>query len=298
MIDAYLDFARGYYRHKDGTPTSESPAIKSAMARLRTYYGSLPCNDFGPRKLRKLVDKMKDEKLARGTINGYVKRLKMAFKWATSEELIDPSVFHGLFAVGGLRRFRGGRETAPVRPVSQTAIDAAVERLSPVVAAMVRLHVLLGCRPGELCLMRPCDIDRTGEVWEYRPERHKTQYAGHTRVIAIGPQAQEILRPFLERAVGAYCFCPREAWQAGGYNPPGDCYLVSSYRVAVGRACKRAGITPWTPNQLRHTTATRIRRRFGIEAAQAILGHADADVTLVYAEKDQKLAADVARAMG
>jgi integrase len=146
--------------------------------------------------------------------------------------------------------------------------------------------------------MRPCDIDRTGEVWTYRPQRHKTEYCGHDRLIMIGPKAQEILRPFLSRPEEQYCFCPREAWQAGGYNPPGDCYRVSSYRVAVARACKRAGIKRWTPNQLRHTTATRIRGQFGIEAAQAILGHADADVTLVYAEKDQKLAADVARAMG
>ena len=30
----------------------------------------------------------------------------------------------------------------------------------------------------------------------------------------------------------------------------------------------------WSPNQLRHTHATEVRRRFGLEAAQVALGHA------------------------
>jgi site-specific recombinase XerC len=54
----------------------------------------------------------------------------------------------------------------------------------------------------------------------------------------------------------------------------------------------------WTPNQLRHSAATEIRRRFGLEAAQTVLGHSKADVTQVYAERDYALAANVARQIG
>src|SRR5262249_9664879 len=35
----------------------------------------------------------------------------------------------------------------------------------------------------------------------------------------------------------------------------------------------------WSPNQVRHTYATEVRKRFGLEAAQVALGHAHADVT-------------------
>ena len=54
----------------------------------------------------------------------------------------------------------------------------------------------------------------------------------------------------------------------------------------------------WSPNQLRHAAGTEVRRLFGLEAAQVILGHAKADVTQVYAERDQALAAEVMRKIG
>jgi integrase len=49
---------------------------------------------------------------------------------------------------------------------------------------------------------------------------------------------------------------------------------------------------------LRHTAATLIRKQFGLEAAQVILGHAVADVTQVYAERDAEKARAVARQVG
>ena len=56
--------------------------------------------------------------------------------------------------------------------------------------------------------------------------------------------------------------------------------------MAVQRACRKAGVPAWSPGQLRHTAATLIRARYGLEAAQTVLGHAKADVTQVYAERD------------
>ncbi len=54
----------------------------------------------------------------------------------------------------------------------------------------------------------------------------------------------------------------------------------------------------WSPNQLRHTRATFIRERFGIEASQVVLGHADAGVTQIYAERDFAKAAEIMRQIG
>jgi hypothetical protein len=47
-----------------------------------------------------------------------------------------------------------------VQPVSDSDIEATVAELADIVADMVRIHRLIGCRPSELCNMRPMDIDR------------------------------------------------------------------------------------------------------------------------------------------
>jgi integrase len=53
-----------------------------------------------------------------------------------------------------------------------------------------------GCRPGEACAIRRCDIDTGGTVWLYKLSHHKTSHRGKSRVIAIGPKAQELLKQF------------------------------------------------------------------------------------------------------
>jgi integrase len=78
----------------------------------------------------------------------------------------------------------------------------------------------------------------------------------------------------------------------------GACYSRRSYRQAIVRACRRAGVPAWTPRQLRHTAATRIRDRFGVEAAQVVLGHAQLDTTELYAAKSLARAHEVMQALG
>ena len=62
--------------------------------------------------------------------------------------------------------------------------------------------------------------------------------------------------------------------------------------------CKAAAIPHWHPHQLRHTHATEVRRRFGLETAQVALGHSGAQITEVYAERDLSLASKVAQEIG
>ena len=63
---------------------------------------------------------------------------------------------------------------------------------------------------------------------------------------------------------------------------------------------RKAGveIPHWHPHQLRHSRGTEIRSNYGIEAAQVALGHARADITEVYAEKNMELAIQIARETG
>jgi integrase len=54
----------------------------------------------------------------------------------------------------------------------------------------------------------------------------------------------------------------------------------------------------WFPYQLRHSFATDVRREHGLEAAQVLLGHTTANVTEIYAKRNEALAAKVASEMG
>lgn len=186
-------------------------------------------------------------------------------------------------------------------------VEATLPCLPQVVADMVRFQSLTSCRPGEVCTLRPSDVDRSGDVWAYRPERHKTEHLGRERIVWIGPQAQTVLRPYLLRDAGDFCFSPAESEKqrkaemracrktrvqpsqmdrrkARPKRQPGDRYRKDAYGKAIERAVEQANLKRvgegqeplprWKPNQLRHSAATEIRRRFGLEAAQVILGHA------------------------
>ena len=77
-----------------------------------------------------------------------------------------------------------------------------------------------------------------------------------------------------------------------------DCYDKHSYRRVIVRACKKAGIESWTPYQLRHSAATIIRKKYGIEAARVVLGHKNLSTTEIYAEADRESAIEAMKEIG
>jgi integrase len=345
LMLAYLHHADGYYV-ADGRPTSQPDRIRQALRPVKELYGHIPASAFGPLALKAVREKLVARGYARTHVNQLVGCIKRMFQWAVAEEVVPSSVFHGLQAVAGLKK---GRTTAyepePVAPVALAVVEETRPHLSRTIAAMVQVELLTGMRPGEVCLLRGCDLEMSGPVWIYRPARHKTAHHGHQRAVAIGPKAQEVLRPFLKTDLLAYLFSPaeaeaqrqaaRRAARKSKVQPsqvsrkkkrpkraPGAHYTPHSYHQALRKAilaantaaacadckpkkpaercdaCKADALPHWHPHQLRHTHATEVRRRFGLEAAQVALGHASADVTQVYAERNLTLAVQVAAQIG
>lgn len=174
----YLKFAAIYYQKND-RPTTEVRDIKLSLKPLRRLYGREPCGKFGPKCLKAVRRFMIASNLSRGVVNQRIGRIKRAFKWAVEEELISVRTYQRLAAVPGLKRGRSeARETAPVMPVGDDIVAATLAVMPKIPADMVRLQRLTGARPGEVCLMRPCDIARSSDVWEFVPESHKTQHHG------------------------------------------------------------------------------------------------------------------------
>jgi integrase len=339
LLVQYLAYAVEYYQAGSGKKT-EVDDLKHVLRTLRRLEGATLAKDFGPLKLKAVRQAFIEMNHSRAYINKNVDRIRRVFKWAAADELIPASVPQALSMVAGLKRGRtAAREPDPIQPVPDDVIEATLPFLPDVIADMVRIQRLTGMRGGEVVQLRPCDLDRSADVWVFRPATHKTQYRGRERVVFIGPKGQEILLRYLVRDSQTYCFRPvdseekrlaelhrnRKTPLSCGNVPdsnrvenrkkqPGEAYTSNSYRRAIHRACDKAFPAPkslkgkalaewqsshrWCPHQLRHAAATEVRKNFGLEAAQIVLGHSAADVTQIYAERDLAKGLEVAKLIG
>jgi integrase len=326
LVARFWAHAEEYYRKADGTPTGTAENFRLVLRPLKELYGPTRAAEFGPRALKALREHWIKARCSRNYVNGCVMKVRQVFRWGVAEELVPAATYQALQAVAGLRRGRSAaRETEPVRPVLQTHIDAIGPHVSRQVWALVQLQLLTGARAGELLGMRAVDLDMSARIWVYTPEGHKTAHHGHGRAIYLGPKAQEILRSFLSesRPLDAPLFSPAEAEEerrarreaqrktplsCGNRrgtnrkkNPsrrPKDRYTTGTYRNAIQRACKTAGVPAWHPHQLRHNAGTYLRKEFGLEVARVILGHRSPAITDLYAEVDRARALEVMERIG
>ena len=218
--------------------------------------------------------------------------------------------------------------------VPDEVVEATLPFMSETIRAMTMVHRVSDMRSQDVCNLRICDIEMHDpdypDVWFYAPYTHKTQKQGKKLLKAIPPEAQEILAPFItakKETPEAFLFSPRDvvlayrekrhaerktpvqpsqverAKQAKKRKPkkePGEKYATSSYRAAIQRAQERArkagiDIPHWFPHQLRHTSTTEIKDRFGMKAARDMAGHSNSKVTKGYTKTKKERIAKVAR---
>lgn len=297
-------------------PDSKEPeGLKYTLKPFLAQFGATPVSEFTSLHLLQARESMISKGLARSLINSRVTRLKRMFRWGVSRRLFPARAQLEIQAIEGLRYGRtAAKESQPVMPVAVEHVEAVIPFVSEQVAAMIQVQLLSGARPGEILIMRGMDIDRSDDVWRYRPFQHKNKHRQIERVVPIGPRGQAVLRPFLLRPASAFLFSPKEAeskrrraqaaarksketpsqlarrlrWTKAPRGKLGDHYLTAGYRRAIARACKLAGVPHWSPNQLRHLAATRFREADGLDAAQVILGHTHARTTEIYAEANMR----------
>lgn len=156
--------------------------------------------------------------------------------------------------------------------------------------------------------MRPFDfLMDDPDCWLYVPGRDKTPLGDHKLVryqkaycVPVTASLQRILLPRIQAANSpmAYLFNPKTAvdeitmkkWAnrttplSSGNRPgthrvehpmikPGERYTPDSFRQAVERGCVRAGVTHFSPYDLRRSTSTRIEAVLNEADAQRLLGH-------------------------
>jgi integrase len=328
LMVAYIRHCDNHYPKSRG---SESELIRYALRPVAKLYADLPAAQFSPREFKTVRDALlqpdtpDDKPRSRGYINAHMKRIARMFRWGAEESLVPAEVYQTIRLVKSLQRGRTtATEAEPVKPVAQSVVDATLPHCPPIIADMIRIQLLTGCRPAEVCNLTPGMIDRSDSVWVATLREHKTSHHGRNRRVYFGPKAQSILAPYMiNRPAETPLFSPIESVRRriaqqhafrrtpanSGNNigtnvktspkrRPGDKYTSLSYAQSIRRAALKAKQPHWTPNQLRHTAATQLRAQFGIDVARTILGHSKLDVTQIYAEQDHNTASRVIGEIG
>lgn len=307
QFKAWADSSEGYRRQ--GKRTSEYYCFAQIYTPVLDLYESAPAADFGPvelRAVREAFTRLTWERRAgewahwsRGYVNDQVHRVRRLWSWGVERGLVPQATLDRLLVVQPLRR---GKTAAPEsaggkRPVPWAAVAATLPHLPPVLADLVRVHWLLGCRANEACGLTPADIDRDADpdarCWRVTPSEHKRSGGVSPADVHYwaGPRCQALLGPYLERAAGpeAVLFP----------SPRIGRYSKATYNQEIRKAIARAAraeppvtIPPWSCGRVRHGRATEVRGlehaagRHGREGASAVLGHEESDTTIRYASKD------------
>lgn len=310
-VDGLLDLWEIAAANRYQNGSREPAAFKAAAAPVRRLYGSAAAKDFDARALKTVRSAMVngtwldesekafrqrtggDYRWSRQYTNQQCMRIRMIWRWAESEGLVPPGLAHNLKTLPPLDR--NVRQTKPREPVAWAHVEAILPHVSPVIRALILCQWHTGARPSELTQMRPTEIDRTGDVWVYRPEKHKNQWRGQGRAILLGPEAQTAIAPWIDAAL--------QPGSKGWVFPSSrrgkqECY-ITGYSQAIKRGCKAAGVPHFSAYQLRHSAKARVTREYGLDAARAFLGQKSLEATNGYAaQQDLETAAKVARKVG
>lgn len=251
---------------------------------------------------------------SRTTVNDTINRIRQMFKWGALYELVPDDRVPVLQLVPPLL---SGQTAAPdaskEKAVSDTLVDATLPHLPPVIADLIRFARLVGCRPGEARKLRPCDIDRRPlaeykGVWVWRVTKYKNSWRKKhlPRAIAVGPKAQALLSPWLERLrdrPDSHVFSPKFSERRLTLSRGKDCcegddstiaipvtkrlvndfYSKDSLNKCIARGCLRGRLQKWNAGQLRHTRLTEVRETHSLDVAQAVGGHSNVNTTELYA---------------
>ena len=308
--------------------------LKQIISLVMEIYPECPISKFTAMSFRHVRKRVMEVGMAkkpapwsRNYANKLLKYIKTIFNWGVSYDLVPPEIAAKVSSVPIIsERESDLEERAKVVEVPDAVVIRTLPFLSPVVADMVRVQRGACMRPKEVRELRVGDLDKSGEVWMIRTDRHKTAWCGVTRFIAFGPAEVEILR---RRCAGKgadqFVFSPRDAmrerWaaQAAARKPPvqpsqkkraeeraaqklariGEFYRTDTYSQSISAAIKKAAragirIPHWHPYQLRHASVTATSMTHGRETASLLAGHKSLKTTEVYDHKTEPLTRNLA----
>jgi integrase len=278
---------------------------------LLALYWDTPVDAFSTTCLDLVRSAMKESgRFNRNVLNRHTRRIISIFKWGVWKELCKESTWRKLTVIPPYKKGEPGTfEGTKRKPVPDDVLLRTLPYLPPTVQSMVKVQRLTGARPGEICKLTVGAVDlKEGTILL---TEHKTKEHVGERIIALRPEAREILAPYLigkkpDNAV----FSPRQAMEERNAerkknrkskitpsqaerdrqrekNPQskvGEFYDSKSYYRAIKHGIAKgnkngANIPHWYPYMNRHATATADAMESILKMAMERLGHTDTKMT-------------------
>jgi integrase len=332
----FLDVQRRC-RRPDGSATGTAADVKVTVDYLSRMFGELPLSEFGADQLEALRDRLIGDGRVTPQINKRLSHSRQFYRWCLGRNLMPSTVNVWLVLEQMRQRARavspgeyGAKPGKIVTPADPAAFNKALTVMSPVAKAVAQLLRLTGARPSEILNARPCELNRSGDVWTLTPTWHKTaKKSKRPRVIYLGDQAKAVLSPWLLGcAPEEFIFTSAKSeskrlrertmtrqtprWPSHMVrnnskrvgtkrrrSPSDSPFNPHALYVAIKRACRMAGVRPFSPYSLRHLRATELRESHGLEVARAVLGHSFASMSDHYSRLgDAALASKAAAEVG
>ena len=323
----------GYLGYAQEHDPGHFSAIKTAIEVLLQLATGQPVESLDSRSFILLQGMFVDYGASRTYCNALMGFIRAMLKWGVLRKLVPHQVYVEAKFVPPLKQGKTRAPENPEREaVPDEVVERTLPFMSLTVAAMVQVQRMTGMRPSEICRMRVGDIDKTRdpELWYYSP-RHKTEGHIGKKPIPLGKPEQKLIAPYLiGKKPSEAVFSPRTAMQewhaerranrktkvtpsqlerekkrAKHPRPrqPHEFYDRNSYRIAVLNAIKKVNktlpedqqIPHWSPYLLRNSAATEIELEYGLDEAQAQLGHTTANMTKRYSKAQLRQREKLAR---
>lgn len=150
-----------------------------------------------------------------------------------------------------------------VRWITEEEAERLIACASPVVADFIKIGLYTGMRSGEILGLTWDRVDFDRSTIRLESIHTKTR---RSRTIPMHPTAREALR----------------SCQARNSESP-HVFVIESVKKGFAGACKRAGITDYTPHDMRHTMASwLVQQGVSLYEVRDILGHSSIKLTERY----------------
>jgi integrase len=282
LVASFNAHAERRYRRRSGAPTREHLNWRSVLARFEAFAGSTSSPaKINRHQVRAWLDQLAAEQLSRTYINQCLARLRRFIRWAADLDYVPITIDAELRLVRPLAPLSSkAREPEKPTPPHLAEITKLLPHLPPLARDVLQLSKLTGARPSELLELTNAEVHIDPRGSHLAPLQHKSAHHGRSRIIPLNDAAVLLVEKHWRP------LCPADSLFTSPRRSKHGHYTIEAYRAAIHRACKRAGVQDFTPYDVRRAVARDVRRRGGLDAAQALLGHADASTTEIYAPID------------
>ena len=255
------------FKHRDPRKHLTSKVIEFA----NDLFGEQPCSSFSINTITVVKERIVQYARERNLTKVYANQLLSVWKRILIEGILTGWLDGALLPL--VKTYPPiADQLKPLKKriaVSDEVIEQTAKYMTPRSADLVRLIRSACLRPGELRKLKRSNIEVKGDKWVAHI-KGKTERFGYPRIIVFTEKEVAILQKWANKE-GDVLF---------NVSPQ---FINHSIAKAIKKAERRGEIIPhWTAYQLRHAAFTANVKKYGVEVAAKLAGHANLNMAKIY----------------